>query len=177
MLHFYRKKVILIIILGLDPGYAIVGFGVVSYNANRFKVLEYGAITTDKDTPFPKRLEEIYDGMNYLLEKYQPAAMSVEKLFFNTNSTTAISVAQARGVCVLSAFKHNVEIAEYTPLQVKMAVTGYGRAEKRQIMEMTKTLLNLKEMPKPDDAADALAMAICHAHTSGSLSYKLDKLI
>ena len=157
------------IILGLDPGYAIVGFGVVSYNANRFKVLEYGAITTDKDTPFPKRLEEIYEGLNYLLEKYQPAAMAVEKLFFNTNTTTAISVAQARGVCVLSAFKHNVEVAEYTPLQVKMAVTGYGRAEKRQIMEMTKTLLGLKEIPKPDDAADAIAIALCHGRSSTSL--------
>ena len=157
------------IIFGLDPGYAIVGFGVLSYNASRFKVLEYGAITTDKNTPFVKRIEEIYDGMNYLLEKYQPAAMAVEKLFFNTNSTTAISVAQARGVCLLSAVKHGVEVAEYTPLQVKMAVTGYGRAEKHQIMEMTKTLLSLIEIPKPDDAADALAVAVCHAHTGSSV--------
>ena len=157
------------IIFGLDPGYAIVGFGVLSYNASRFKVLEYGAITTDKNTPFVKRIEEIYDGMNYLLEKYQPAAMAVEKLFFNTNSTTAISVAQARGVCLLSAVKHGVEVAEYTPLQVKMAVTGYGRAEKHQIMEMTKTLLSLREIPKPDDAADALAVAVCHAHTGSSV--------
>ncbi len=161
------------IIFGLDPGYAIVGFGVISYEASRFKVLEYGAITTDKDTPFEKRIEEIYDGMNYLLEKYKPAAMSVEKLYFNTNTTTAISVAQARGVCLLSAVKHGVEIAEYTPLQVKMAVTGYGRAEKHQIMEMTKTLLSLKETPKPDDAADALAVAVCHAHTGGSIASRL----
>lgn len=158
------------IIFGLDPGYATVGFGVLSYDASRFKVLEYGAITTDKDTPFVKRIEEIYDGMNYLLGKYQPAAMAVEKLFFNTNSTTAISVAQARGVCLLSAVKHGVEVAEYTPLQVKMAVTGYGRAEKHQIMEMTKTLLSLREIPKPDDAADALAVAVCHAHTGSSVA-------
>ncbi|MBQ1928210.1 MAG: crossover junction endodeoxyribonuclease RuvC [Acutalibacteraceae bacterium] len=164
------------IILGIDPGYAIVGFGVISYNGSRFKVLEYGAITTDKNTPFPERLNEIYDGMNYLLDKYQPAAISIEKLYFNTNTTTAISVAQARGVCVLAGVKHGVEIAEYTPLQVKMAVTGYGRAEKHQIMEMTKTLLSLKEIPKPDDAADALAIAICHAHTSGSIAARLGKL-
>ena len=164
------------IILGIDPGYAIVGFGVISYNGSRFKVLEYGAITTDKNTPFPERLNEIYDGMNYLLDKYQPAAISIEKLYFNTNTTTAISVAQARGVCVLAGVKHGVEIAEYTPLQVKMAVTGYGRAEKHQIMEMTKTLLSLKEVPKPDDAADALAIAICHAHTSGSIAARLGKL-
>ena len=163
-------------ILGIDPGYAIVGFGVISYNGSRFKVLEYGAITTDKNTPFPERLNEIYDGMNYLLDKYQPAAISIEKLYFNTNTTTAISVAQARGVCVLAGVKHGVEIAEYTPLQVKMAVTGYGRAEKHQIMEMTKTLLSLKEIPKPDDAADALAIAICHAHTSGSIAARLGKL-
>lgn len=164
------------IILGIDPGYAIVGFGVISYNGSRFKVLEYGAITTDKNTPFPERLNEIYDGMNYLLDKYQPAAISIEKLYFNTNTTTALSVAQARGVCVLAGVKHGVEIAEYTPLQVKMAVTGYGRAEKHQIMEMTKTLLSLKEIPKPDDAADALAIAICHAHTSGSIAARLGKL-
>lgn len=164
------------IILGIDPGYAIVGFGVISYNGSRFKVLEYGAITTDKNIPFPERLNEIYDGMNYLLDKYQPAAISIEKLYFNTNTTTAISVAQARGVCVLAGVKHGVEIAEYTPLQVKMAVTGYGRAEKHQIMEMTKTLLSLKEIPKPDDAADALAIAICHAHTSGSIAARLGKL-
>ena len=164
------------IILGIDPGYAIVGFGVISYNGSRFKVLEYGAITTDKNTPFPERLNEIYDRMNYLLDKYQPASISIEKLYFNTNTTTAISVAQARGVCVLAGVKHGVEIAEYTPLQVKMAVTGYGRAEKHQIMEMTKTLLSLKEIPKPDDAADALAIAICHAHTSGSIAVRLSKL-
>ena len=164
------------IILGIDPGYAIVGFGVISYNGSRFKVLEYGAITTDKNTPFPERLNEIYDGMNYLLDKYQPAAISIEKLYFNTNTTTAISVAQARGVCVMAGVKHGVEIAQYTPVQLKMAVTGYGRAEKHQIMEMTKTLLSLKEIPKPDDAADALAIAICHAHTSGSIAARLVKL-
>ena len=131
------------IILGLDPGYAIVGYGVISYQANRFKVLDFGAITTDKDTPFLTRLEQIYDGMNYILDKWKPGSMAVEQLFFNTNSTTAIGVAEARGCCLLAAVQAQVEVVEYTPLQVKQAVTGYGRAEKRQIMEMTRMLLGL----------------------------------
>lgn len=157
------------IILGIDPGYAIVGYGVLEYNANRFKILDYGAITTDAGTPFNLRLEMIYDQMTELLEKYHPDAMSVEKLFFNTNQKTVIDVGQARGVIMLSAQKMRVPTFEYTPLQVKMAVTGYGRAEKKQVQEMTRVLLNLEKVPKPDDTADALAIAICHAFTSGSL--------
>lgn len=164
------------IILGLDPGYAIVGYGVISYQANRFKVLDFGAITTDKDTPFLTRLKQIYDGMNYILDKWKPGSMAVEQLFFNTNSTTAIGVAEARGCCLLAAVQAQVEVVEYTPLQVKQAVTGYGRAEKRQIMEMTRMLLGLDHIPKPDDAADALAVAVCHAHSAGSLASHLKKL-
>ncbi|MBR4282152.1 MAG: crossover junction endodeoxyribonuclease RuvC [Clostridia bacterium] len=162
------------IILGIDPGYAIVGYGVIYYQSGRFRVLEYGAITTPAGMPLPKRLHRIYEGMEELIRKYKPDALSIEQLFFNTNSTTAIGVAEARGCILLSADMNNIPIFEYTPLQVKQAVTGYGRAEKRQIMQMTTTLLGLTEIPKPDDAADALAVAVCHAHSSGSkmLGYK-----
>jgi len=157
------------VVLGIDPGYAIVGYGLVDYNKNHFTTLEYGAITTHKDTPFPLRLEEIYQGIHLLISKFRPDAMAVEKLFFNTNTTTAMDVSQARGVLVLAAQLQRVPIFEYTPLQVKQSVVGYGRAEKRQVQEMTRLLLNLEKIPRPDDAADALAMAICHSHSSGSI--------
>lgn len=157
------------IILGIDPGYAIVGWGVLEYRANKFSVLGYGAITTDAHTPFPLRLQTIYNDMCYILEKYKPDVMSMEKLFYNNNAKTVIDVAQARGVITLSAQNYNVDIYEYTPLQVKQSVVGYGRAEKKQVMEMTRVILNLEKVPKPDDTADALAMAICHGHCSGSL--------
>ena len=157
------------IILGIDPGYAIVGFGAVRYEKNRFTTIGYGAITTRAHTEFTSRLEEIYDGMGELIEKYRPDCISVEKLYFNTNTTTAIAVAEARGCILLSAKKNLVPIYEYTPLQVKSSVTGYGRAEKKQIMEMTRILLGLEKIPRPDDAADALALAVCHGHCSGSL--------
>lgn len=157
------------IILGIDPGYAIVGWGVLEYRANKFNVLGYGAITTDAHTPFPLRLQTIYNDMCYILEKYKPDVMSMEKLFYNNNAKTVIDVAQARGVITLSAQNYNVDIYEYTPLQVKQSVVGYGRAEKKQVMEMTRVILNLEKVPKPDDTADALAMAICHGHCSGSL--------
>ena len=156
-------------ILGIDPGYAIVGYGVVDYAKNRFSVKGFGAITTNANTPFPERLSVIYDDMCEIIEKYKPDRLSIEKLYFNTNSTTAIDVAQARGVIVLAAKHKGVEIFEYTPLQVKQAVTGYGRAEKHQVMEMVKSLLALKAIPKPDDTADALAIAICDGHYSDSL--------
>ena len=156
-------------ILGIDPGYAIVGYGVVDYAKNRFSVAGYGAITTKAKTPFPERLSVIYSDMCEIIEKYKPDRLSIEKLYFNTNSTTAIDVAQARGVIVLAARHKGVEIFEYTPLQVKQAVTGYGRAEKHQVMEMVKNLLCLKAVPKPDDTADALAIAICDGHYSDSL--------
>lgn len=166
--------VVYLYILGIDPGYAIVGYGVVKYEGNNFTTVTYGAITTDAGTPFPKRLEKIYDEMNKLFETYRIDAMSIEKLYFNTNTTTAIDVAQARGVIVLSAVNHGIEVFEYTPLQVKQSVTGYGRAEKKQIMEMTRIMLGLSAVPKPDDTADALALAICHAHCAGSMIGRLN---
>lgn len=155
-------------ILGIDPGYAIVGYGVLEYDNMRFKVVNYGAITTEPETPFDKRLAEIYDDMCRVLDMFKPDCMSIEKLYFNTNITTGIDVAQARGVTMLAAVQRGVPIYEYTPLQVKVAVTGYGRAEKHQMQEMTKNILHLKDVPKPDDTADALAIAICHGHTGGS---------
>ena len=157
------------IILGIDPGYAIIGWGVLEYNANKFKVMDYGAITTEAHTDFPLRLQQIYMGMNDIFDKYHPQVMSMEKLFYNNNAKSVIDVAQARGVITLSAKMHGVEIAEYTPLQVKQSVTGYGRAVKKQVQEMTRVILNLEKIPKPDDTADALAMAICHGHSSGSI--------
>lgn len=156
-------------IIGIDPGYAIVGYGIVDYNSNHFSVVDYGAVTTKAHTPFDRRLSSIYDGLTQLISTYKPDAMSIEKLFFNTNTTTAIDVAQARGVIVLAASQGGIDIAEYTPLQVKQSVVGYGRAEKKQVQEMTRLMLNLKTVPKPDDTADALALAICHAHSAGSM--------
>ena len=165
------------VVLGIDPGYAIVGWGVIEYSHSRFKVLGYGAITTEAQTPFPERLQIIYNDMCYLFTKYKPEVMSMEKLFYNSNQKTVIDVAQARGVITLAAQMNNKSIFEYTPLQVKQSVTGYGRAEKKQVMEMTRSILNLPEVPKPDDTADALAMAICHAHCSGSAIGKLNNLL
>ena len=156
-------------VLGIDPGYAIVGCGVVEHKDNKFRMIEYGAITTQAHTPFNERLEKIYDEADALLNKYKIDAVAMEKLFFNTNQKTAIDVAQARGVLVLAAQKHGVPVFEYTPLQVKQSVVGYGRAEKKQVQEMTRIMLNLEKIPKPDDAADALAMAICHCHSAGSI--------
>ena len=163
------------IVLGIDPGYAIVGCGVVEYKSNHFRVLEYGAITTEAHTPFNERIEKIFDGALALIQKYKPEAMAIEKLFFNTNQKTAIDVAQARGALVLAAQKCKVPIFEYTPLQVKQSVVGYGRAEKKQVQEMSRVMLNLEKIPKPDDAADALAMAICHCHSAGSLIGRLNQ--
>ncbi len=156
------------VILGVDPGYAIVGCGIIDYTGNRFKTLCHTAVTTPAKTELDYRLELIYDGISDLIDKYQPSAMSIEKLFFNTNTTTAIAVAEARGCILLAARKKDVPVFEYTPLQIKMSVTGYGKAEKKQVIEMTRMLLGLQKAPSPDDVADALAAAICHAHTQGS---------
>jgi crossover junction endodeoxyribonuclease RuvC len=164
-----------LVILGIDPGYAIVGYGVINYEKNHFSVIDYGAITTEAKTPFNQRLHIIFNDMIQLIEKYKPEAMAIEKLFYNTNAKTVIDVAQARGVIMLSAELNGVPAFEYTPLQVKQSVVGYGRAEKKQVQEMTRVLLNLEKIPKPDDTADALAMAICHAHSSGSLMSLLKK--
>lgn len=156
------------LILGIDPGYAIIGWGIVRYERGRFSPVDFGAVLTEANTPFPQRLEQIYRGMTAIVERYHPEVASVEKLYFQNNKTTAIDVAQARGVILLALQQGNVPLYEYTPLQVKSAVTGYGKAEKPQVMEMTKRLLRLKAVPKPDDTADALALAICHAQYGGS---------
>lgn len=163
------------IILGIDPGYAIVGWGILEYNGIKFRTISYGAINTTPDMPFSSRLEHIFDSLSTIIDKYRPECVAVEKLFFQNNQKTAIDVGQARGVIILACQKARLQISEYTPLQVKQSVVGYGRAEKKQIMEMTRILLNLKEVPKPDDTADALALAICHGHSAGSLFNKLKK--
>ncbi|MBO5726787.1 MAG: crossover junction endodeoxyribonuclease RuvC [Clostridia bacterium] len=161
------------VILGIDPGYAIVGYGVVESDTIKFRPIEFGAVTTAAKTPFTERIEKIYENISFLIDKYHPDAMSIEKLYFNTNTTTAIDVAQARGVIILAAQKKGVPVYEYTPLQVKQSVTGYGRAEKRQVMDMVKHMLSLQKAPKLDDTADALALAICHGHFAGSSYGKL----
>ena len=154
------------IILGIDPGYAIIGYGVLEYKNNKFRVIDYGAITTDASMDMFDRFKLIYDEMNVIIEQYRPEFLAIEELFFNSNQKTAINVAQARGILLLSALNHNVRIFEYTPLQVKQAVAGYGRADKHQMQEMTKLLLGLQKIPRPDDAADALAIALTHSQTS-----------
>lgn len=156
------------IVLGIDPGYAIVGYGVIEMRNNRYRTLEHGAVTTKAGVDFNRRLEIIYDGVSDILARYRPEAVSVEKLYFSNNKTTGIGVAEARGVILLAAQKAGVPVYEYTPVQVKLAVTGYGKALKPQVMEMTRRLLCLKEVPKPDDTADALAIAICHCQASGT---------
>lgn len=159
-------------ILGIDPGYATIGYGIVEYDNFRFKTIAYGAVTTTPEKTFPERLCDIYNDITTLVNMYNPDCLSIEKLYFNTNTTTAIDVAQARGVILLAAQKNSIDIFEYTPLQVKQSITGYGRAEKHQVMEMVKNLLQLNSIPKPDDTADALALAICHGHCSGSIYSK-----
>lgn len=155
------------VILGIDPGVAIVGYGVVDYTGNRFRTIDYGAITTPAKTKLTSRIKTIYEELRLLIYKHKPDVMAVEELFFNTNTTTAMAVAQARGVILLAGTNESVPIFEYTPLQIKQAVTGYGRADKQQMQQMTKTLLGLASVPKPDDTADALAVAICHGHSNG----------
>lgn len=156
-------------ILGIDPGYAIVGFGVLDFDGYKFVPVHFGAITTEAGTDFTLRLKTIYDDMNTVISQFKPDAMAIEKLFFNTNQKTGIDVAQARGVTLLAAVNAGVPIYEYTPLQVKQSVVGYGRAEKPQVMEMTRRILGLAGVPRPDDTADALAIAICHGHASKSI--------
>ena len=152
-------------ILGIDPGYAILGYGVVEMKGNRFVPVEYGAVTTDKEMEMPDRLKHLYSELMEIIDRTRPEVCSIEELFFNTNITTGIAVAHGRGVILCAAEKCGIPLYEYTPSQVKLAVTGYGKAEKRQVMDMTKRLLKLKTVPRPDDAADALALAICHARS------------
>ena len=158
----------LMVILGIDPGYAIVGYGVIEADRNRYKVLDCGVITTPAKIPIENRLVSIHKGITELIEEYSPRCMSIEELFFNSNHTTAIPCAEARGVILLAAKQRGLEIYEYTPLQVKQSVVGYGRAEKKQVISMVTTILGLSKPPKPDDAADALAIAVCHGNSSGS---------
>ena len=153
-------------ILGIDPGYATIGYGIVDKTPQGLKVVDYGVIETPKSESIPVRLAILSDAMTSIIKKYMPDAISVEELFFNTNITTGIKVAQARGVILLCAIKECGRLYEYTPLQIKQALTGNGRADKKQMQYMVKAYLGLKEEPKPDDAADALAVALCHAHTS-----------
>ena len=157
-----------LVILGIDPGYAILGYGLISYKNCKFTPLGYGSILTQSNTPFEDRLKIIYDNLSEIFTKIKPDAMSIEKLYFQNNQKTALSVSEARGVILLCARNFNVPIYEYTPLQVKTAVTGYGKATKLQVMEMTKRLLNLQKTPKFDDTTDALAIAICHIQARGS---------
>ncbi|MEG0769621.1 MAG: crossover junction endodeoxyribonuclease RuvC [Ruthenibacterium sp.] len=158
-------------ILGVDPGYAIVGYGALDYDHNRFSPVQYGAITTQSHTLFEDRLQEVYDDMTQLLQTLKPDVMAIETLYFSSNHTTVIAVAEARGVILLAARKANVPVFEYTPLQVKQSVSGYGKAPKKQVQEMVRTILHLDAIPKPDDTADALAMAICHAYSYRSKQY------
>lgn len=155
-------------VLGIDPGYAIVGFGCVEYTGSSFTTLQYGAITTQSHTVFEDRLAEVYADMVEVLKAAKPDAMAIETLFFTNNQKTAIAVAEARGVILLAARQANVPIFEYTPMQIKQSVAGYGAATKKQVQEMTRRLLQLQSVPKPDDTADALAVAICHSHSSRS---------
>ncbi len=153
-------------ILGIDPGLATIGYGVIDVENSKSKVISYGVISTPKDKTMPERLAIIESDLNTIIDKFSPDEIAIEELFFNTNITTGINVAHARGVIVLTCLKKVGKLFEYTPLQIKQALTGYGRAEKRQIQEMTKTFLCLKSIPRPDDAADALAVALTHSHTN-----------
>lgn len=154
--------------LGIDPGTAICGFGLVRLEASRLVPVHYGAVFTEKDMLPELRLKAIYEGLTDLIEQFHPDFMSVEQLFFNRNVTTAITVGQARGVILLTAAMHNLPVVEFTPIQVKQAITGTGSADKNQVTFMVQRLLNIKEKPKPDDVADALAIAICGIHTMSS---------
>lgn len=155
-------------ILGIDPGLAIVGWGIVESHRGQVRPVAYGAITTPAHTEIESRLLMIQNDLEQIINKYKPEEMAVEELFFNTNITTGIAVAEARGVIICTAHRLGVKISEYTPLQVKQAVVGYGKAEKQQVISMVTTLLKLQKPPKPDDTADALAIALCHSQCAGS---------
>ena len=157
------------LILGIDPGYAIVGFGLVETDRGKYRLAARGAINTPAGVRLPARLWQIATDLEDLIGQFHPDVMAIEELFFNQNVTTGIGVAQARGVILMTAERLGLPVCEYNPSQVKQAVVGYGKAEKRQVMDMTRRLLNLNAVPKPDDAADAVAVALCHARSSTSL--------
>ncbi len=156
-------------ILGIDPGYATIGFGVLDAQRGNTKLLQYGTITTPPDLPFEKRLQMIYEDMNRLLDAMEPDAMAIEELFWGHNVTTGIGVSHGRGIIFLAAAQRELPVFEYTPMQIKQAVVGYGNATKLQVMDMTKRLLHMEKAARPDDAADAIAVALCHARSSTSL--------
>ena len=164
------------VILGIDPGVATIGFGLIRAERGKNTLLQYGVITTPPGIPLSERLLQISRDMEQLLETFKPDEMAVEELFYNNNAKTVINVGQARGVLILAGENHNTPVFEYTPLQVKQGVVGYGRAEKKQVQQMVKNILGLKEVPKPDDTADALAIAICHAHSSGGVNRMITSL-
>ena len=153
-------------ILGIDPGYGITGYSFIDYEGNHFKLITSGAITTPAKMSFPLRLSQIYTDLNNLIDEYKPDAISVEELFFNNNAKTAINVAQARGVVLVVGCQKNIPTYEYTPLQIKQSVVGYGRADKIQVQKMVKTILKVDKLPKLDDTTDSMAAAICHAHSA-----------
>ena len=163
-------------ILGIDPGYATTGFGLIESEGASLRLLQYGVITTPKELDFPRRLEVLYDDLCTLIDAVKPDAAAVEELFWGHNITTGIGVSHGRGVILLALTKRGVPLYEYTPMQVKQAVVGYGKAEKRQVIDMTKRLLHMQKPAKPDDAADAIAIALCHARSESSLLSKLQKL-
>ena len=162
-------------ILGIDPGIATIGFGALDSDRTGIRLVRCGVIETPAHTSLSSRLEQIYDDVLSLLELFRPDAVSIEELFFNTNITTGIAVAHGRGVILLACRKAEISVFEYTPLQVKQSVAGYGRAEKKQVMEMVRRICKLPSVPKPDDAADAVALAICHARSATSLLFKGDQ--
>ncbi len=154
-------------IIGIDPGYAIMGWGILDLKGNKFSVVDYGSITTDAGVDAAKRLQHIYAELGAIIAKYEPEEAAIEELFFNNNAKTVILVGEARGIAVLACANAGLDISEYTPLQIKQALVGYGRADKKQVQAMVKAILNLKEVPRPDDTADAVAAAICHGHSRG----------
>lgn len=165
----YLKGGAVMVILGIDPGIATVGFGVISCEGPVQRAIQYGVITTPPSLPLSVRISDIYNDALSLIDTFKPDAIAVEELFFNTNLKTGISVAHGRGVLLLAGVNSAVPMFEYTPLQVKQSIAGYGRAEKKQVMEMVRRLLKLDAVPRPDDAADALAVALCHARAASSL--------
>ncbi len=160
-------------ILGIDPGYAIMGYSVLDFTGNKFTPVTFGSIITDSKLPDENRLLKLYEELSEIIKTYHPEEASIEELFYNTNASTAMMVGQARGMAILACVQNDVKIAEYTPLQIKSALTGYGRADKKQVQTMVKIILGLQETPKPDDTADAIAAAICHAHHTAGRKRKI----
>ena len=157
-------------IIGIDPGYALMGYGIIEKKGNSLSVCDYGSISTEAGTPLPNRLKFLYSSLMDIIAEHQPESAAIEELFFNNNAKTIINVGQARGIAILACVNSGLEISEYTPLQIKQALTGYGKADKAQVQQMVKVLLGLDKVPKPDDTADALAVSVCHANSASGVS-------